>query len=193
MVRSGSILLFVALAMTGCAVAPRTTPVPQDLSELDRWQARGRIGVSGPETGGSGSFEWRQRGDRAEIEIRGPVGVGSVRLELRGDGPKPDLRLETSDGQTLESDAAWGELEARLGAEVPAGQLRYWLLGLAAPGDHQWMQEPADSAATLEQSGWRIDYQRYSMDPGVRVPVRLRAASGDARVRIVVDRWRLGQ
>jgi outer membrane lipoprotein LolB len=181
------------MALAACAGVGVRAPLPEDPGRIERWQAQGRIGVSGPESGGSGSFQWVQRGDRADIQIRGPVGVGSVRMELRGDGPRPDLRLETSDGRRLESDAAWRELEARLGAEVPAGQLRYWLLGVAAPGEHQWREGLGEGAASLEQSGWRIDYQRYSTEPGVKVPVRLRAASGDARVRIVVDRWRLGQ
>jgi outer membrane lipoprotein LolB len=187
-------VLFVLCTLSACAtVAPPTAPLPSDLNELECWQAHGRLGVSGPETGGSGSFDWLQRGDRAEIQIRGPVGVGSVRIELRGDGSKPDLRLQTSDGRTLEAQAAWDELETRLGAAVPAGQLRYWLLGLAAPGEHAWLEGNADGVTTLEQSGWRIDYQRFSTDPGARVPVKMRAASGDASVRIVVDRWRLGQ
>jgi outer membrane lipoprotein LolB len=46
---------------------------------------------------------------------------------------------------------------------------------------------------TLEQGGWRIDYQRYSTEPGARVPVKMSASNGEARVRIVVDRWQLGQ
>jgi outer membrane lipoprotein LolB len=187
-------VLFLLCMLSACAsVAPRTAPLPADLNHLERWQAQGRLGVSGPETGGSGSFDWLQRGDRAEIQIRGPVGVGSVRLELRGEGAKPDLRLQTSDGRTLEAQAAWDELEARLGAAVPAGQLRYWILGLAAPGPHEWIEQNEEGVTALEQSGWRIDYQRFSSDPGARVPVKMRAASGDARVRIVVDRWRLGQ
>jgi outer membrane lipoprotein LolB len=180
--------------LSACAsVTPRPAPLPTDLNHLDRWQAQGRLGVSGPETGGSGSFDWTQRGDRADIQIRGPVGVGSVRLELRGAGVRPELRLHTSDGRVLEAQAAWDELEARLGAAVPAGQLRYWMLGLAAPGEHEWVGENEEGLTTLEQSGWRIDYQRFSTDPGARVPVKMRAASGDARVRIVVDHWRLGQ
>jgi outer membrane lipoprotein LolB len=183
----------LTLAVAGCASVRAPAPLPQDPAQIERWQAQGRIGVSGPESGGSGSFQWVQRGDRADIQIRGPVGVGSVRMELRGEGPRPDLRLETSDGQKLESEDAWRELEARLGAEVPAGHLRYWLLGLPAPGEHHWVEGNGEDAASLQQSGWRIDYQRYSTAPGVKVPVRLRAASGDARVRIVVDRWRLGQ
>lgn len=190
-------LAAVFLLAAGCATAPKGpgpgTAIPADLKQLDRWQARGRLGVSGPENGGSGSFEWRQRGDISNVDIRGPVGIGGVHLELRGTGGTPDLTLETSDGLKLQSDAAWDELQNRLGTSVPAGNLRYWMLGLAAPGEHQWHDENENGVTTLEQGGWRIDYQRYSTEPGARVPMRITATSGDARVRIVVDRWQLGQ
>lgn len=190
-------LAAVFLLAAGCAIAPKGpapgTAIPADLNDLDRWQARGRLGVSGPENGGSGSFEWRQHGDVSNVDIRGPVGIGGVHLEMRGPGGNPNLILETSDGLKLESDAAWDELQNRLGTSVPAGNLRYWMLGLAAPGEHQWHEENANGVTTLEQGGWRIDYQRYSTEPGARVPMRITATSGDARVRIVVDRWQLGQ
>jgi len=194
-------LLFALLLLcAGCAVTPKQpagVPGNVDLAQLDTWQARGRLGVSGPETGGSGSFDWQQHGERTELQIRGPVGVGSVRLQLRGNPEHPELKLETADGRKLESTDAWNELEARLGAPVPAGNLRYWILGLAAPGEHVWHTQSSDGSSdgivTLEQGGWRIDYQRYSTEPGARVPVKLSASNGAARVRIVVDRWRLGQ
>ena len=188
-------LLLLVVCIAGCASAPRPGGVPAniDLEHLDRWHARGRLGVSGPENGGSGSFDWQQRGDRTDLQIRGPVGVGSVRLQLRGDPANPDLKLETADGRKLESTDAWNELESRLGAQVPAGSLRFWILGLAAPGEHVWHEAAPDGSVTLEQGGWRIDYQRYSTEPGARVPVKMSASNGAARVRIVVDRWRLGQ
>jgi outer membrane lipoprotein LolB len=129
----------------------------------------------------------------ADVQIRGPVGIGSVRLQVSGESGHPDLRLQTGDGVTLEADAAWTELENRLGASLPAGNLRYWLLGLAAPGAHEWSEPNAAGEVSLTQEGWRIDYQRYSTEFGAKVPVRLRASSGDARVRIVIDRWRLGE
>lgn len=189
-------LFALLLLCAGCAVTPKQpsgVPANVDLAQLDQWQARGRLGISGPETGGSGSFDWQQRGDRTDLQIRGPVGVGSVRLQLRGDPASPDLKLETGDGRKLESADAWNELESRLGVQVPAGNLRYWILGLAAPGEHLWHEAAADGSVTLEQGGWRIDYQRYSTEPGARVPVKLSASNGAARVRIVVDHWRLGQ
>lgn len=181
--------------VAGCAAQPRRAPsgAPVPIDQLERWQARGRIGVSGPDGGGSGSFDWQQQQDQASVQIRGPVGIGSVRLHVRGAPTDPEVRLETGNGETLESDAAWNELEARLGTPLPAGNLRYWLLGLAAPGAHRWSEPRENGEMTLEQQGWRIDYQRFSDEFGARLPVRLRASSGEARVRIVVDRWQLGQ
>ncbi|HMN46407.1 MAG TPA: lipoprotein insertase outer membrane protein LolB [Povalibacter sp.] len=190
-----AMLLVVTTALAACVSQPQRAPVqiPEDLNELARWQARGRIGVSGVAGGGSGSFEWRQDGDRADIQIRGPVGIGSVRLQVEGDEADPQVRLQTGDGVTLESQAAWDELEARLGAPVPAGHLRFWMLGLAAPGDHAWDAAAAAGQKALEQDGWRIVYQQYSSDAGAPVPVRMNANNGATRVRIVVDRWQLGQ
>lgn len=190
------LLLLIALLVTGCAGLQREEPpqpLPDDISELQRWQARGRLAVSAEGQGGSGSFEWLQRRDASDIQIRGPVGIGGVRLQLQGPGAQPDLVLETSDGHKVESDAAWAELQARLGAAVPAGHLRYWLLGVAAPGDHQWLEPTSPGVVSLAQDGWRIDYQRFTDEPGLRVPLRMNASSGDARVRIIIDRWRLGQ
>src|SRR5262245_19822382 len=97
-------LVSVLALAAGCATAPKQSGVPAevDLAQLGVWQARGRIGVSGPETGGSGSFDWQQRDDRTDLQIRGPVGVGSVRLQLQGDPANPSLRLETGNGRALE-------------------------------------------------------------------------------------------
>ena len=191
-----SLAVIVLLVLAGCAgTSPRRSdaPLPSDLQQLDQWTARGRIAVSGPAGGGSGSFDWQQRATNAQVQIRGPVGIGSVHLEVDGDADHPQLKLQTGNGQTLESDAAWNELEARLGAPVPAGNLRFWMLGLAAPGPHEWRPEDSEGVTRLMQGGWQIDYQGYSAEPGLNVPMRIRASSGDARVRIVIDRWQLGQ
>lgn len=182
--------LTLSVAIAGCAGAPpRTgTALPEDLSQLVHWEARGRLGVSGGERGGSGSFAWEQHKDRANVQIRGPVGIGSVRLQMSGSASSPALRMETGDGHLFEAEHAWTELEARLGAHVPAGKLRYWMLGVPAPGEHRWVSDPQGEMPTLEQDGWRIEYQ-YSDQFGARLPRRIRAASGEAQVRIVVDRW----
>ena len=187
--------LALAMLLSGCVHQPTrpSGPIPADLAQLEHWQSHGRIAVSAAESGGSGSFTWNQERDLSNVDIHGPIGIGSVNLKLRGDPSRPEVELRTGKGQVFEGDAAWRELEASLGAPVPAGYLRYWMLGLPAPGDHQWIAQDPQGSSTLEQSGWRIEYQQYSVDAGARVPTRIRAVSGDARVRIVIDTWQLGR
>jgi outer membrane lipoprotein LolB len=172
--------------LCGCATTPRTTDTPtRDAADLTEWQASGRIAVAGASTGGSGSFTWLQQGGQAQVEMRGPVGIGSLRLTLSDH----TLRIQTSDGQLFEAEAAQAELSARLGARVPVDDLRYWLVGLAAPGEHQW--STSTDSSTLIQQEWRIDYQRYDVTAGVRLPAKLVAVNGPAKVRILIDRWKL--
>ena len=172
--------------LSSCAIGPRETQVAtRDASELQEWRARGRIAVAGPDGGGSGSFTWWQRGENAEINLRGPIGIGSVQLALSANS----IRVRTGDGQEFEAEPAQEELAARLGAHVPARDLRYWMVGLAAPGEHRWTTS-ADTA-TLTQQDWRIEYRRFGVADGVRLPLRLEAVNGPAKVRVVIDRWQV--
>ena len=63
------------------------------------------------------------------------------------------------------------------------------MLGLPAPGEHRWLTDRKSDVPTLEQDGWRIEYEYSDELTDARLPRRIQAASGDARVRIVVDRW----
>jgi outer membrane lipoprotein LolB len=181
----------VLLAVAGCTTtAPRVAEPITSLEVLERWQANGRIAVAGSQGGGSGRFEWQQAQSESDIVIRGPIGTGSLRMSLDASHPER-MKLQLSDGRELESQAAWEELEARLGAPVPAANLRYWLLGLPAPSAHEWL-ERGEHTATLLQDGWRIEFLEYTEVRGQRAPSRIKATHGPARIRLVVDRWRLG-
>ena len=169
--------------LSACAIAPKPALIARDAASLQSWQARGRMAVAGVSTGGSGSFIWTQTGRSADVRLRGPVGIGSLHLTI-GDS---SLEIDTGESAPLRAEQAQAELAARLGAEVPAQALRYWLVGLAAPGNHEWSRENGE--AILLQDDWRIDYQRYITTDGVRLPAKLVAVSGLAKVRIVVDRW----
>jgi outer membrane lipoprotein LolB len=176
--------LVVTAMLSACATAPKTDIPAREPGQLQYWQASGRMAVSGVNGGGSGSFSWQQRGSEADVQLRGPIGIGSLKLLISDDA----LRIDTGE-QVLEAGEAQAELTARLGAEVPVQALRYWLIGQAAPGEHAWLQ--TGDTATLEQNAWRIDYQKYGASEGVRVPTKFVASSGPAKVRIVIDRWRL--
>lgn len=178
------------LALAGCTTTPAVRGPVGDLAALAQWQANGRIAVAGAAGGGSGSFQWEQTRAASEIGIRGPIGVGSLRVRLDVADPER-MQLQLADGRELQSDAARAELEARLGAPVPVEKLRYWLLGLAAPGEHEWLAQEERSTVLL-QDGWRIEFLAYGEVQGQRTPSRITATHGPARIKLLIDRWRLG-
>jgi len=155
-----------------------------DASELSNWTASGRLGVSGTVQSGSGGFTWIQQAAFSSVQVRGPVGVGSLQIDMEG----AQLRMQSSDGAQYDAEQVLAELEERLGVALPMMQLRYWLLGLPAPGRHQWTE---GSESVLQQDGWRIVYGEWLQRASLRLPARLTLTRDQLRLVIVVQQWRL--
>ena len=181
----------VALALAGCAAPPRapeggTRPDP---AILNQWSASGRMAVAAGNDGGSGSFDWAQDGTTSRLDLRGPLGAGAVRLVVT----PQTLSLADGSGRVLDADVARADLQARLGADLPWGHLRYWLLGLPAPGVEATVRDQ-DAAPwrVIEQAGWRLAYDSFEVVGGLSLPRRLTAEREAVRVRVIVDAWRPG-
>lgn len=183
------LLLTCALAIpVGCVQAPARIEGSLrgvELAALQHWNASGRIGVAAAESGGSGSFDWRQQGTQSAVQLRGPVGMGNLQLHLQGD----EVEVTAANGESYRAEAAMQALESSLGAVIPPAKLRFWMTGQAAPGAHHWLDA---AQSVLEQDGWRIEYVEYLVQEGLRLPARIVASSGATRVRIRIERWRIG-
>ena len=181
----------VALALAGCAAPPRapeggTRPDP---AILNQWSASGRMAVAAGNDGGSGSFDWAQDGTTSRLDLRGPLGAGAVRLVVT----PQTLSLADGSGRVLDADVARADLQARLGADLPWDHLRYWLIGLPAPGVEATVRDQ-DAAPwrVIEQAGWRLAYDSFEVVGGLTLPRRLTAEREAVRVRVIVDAWRPG-
>lgn len=184
-------VLACALLVTGCA----TTPVggvasgsrTADPGQLTQWMAKGRIALSALGEGGSGSFVWQQRSERTELTVRGPLGAGGLAVVTDGE----TIELADGSGQPLDGEAARAELERRLGVKLPLAELRYWMLGVPAPGrsDSGPVQASTGSVPSFVQGGWVVSYEELKPQAGWSLPARLTATTNGARVRIVVDDW----
>ena len=181
-------LAFAALALAGCAAAPTRAPDSLlDPAMLSSWAASGRIALALGEEGGSGSFSWVQGGEDATLTIRGPLGAGGLRIESDG----RDLRVIQSDGQVLEAAAARALLNQRFGQDFPLGSLRYWMLGVPAPGSEARVSTHDEAPVrVIEQSGWRVGYDEFQAVQGLWLPARLTASAVGARLKLVVSDWR---
>jgi outer membrane lipoprotein LolB len=188
------LLLIVTLAMAGCAtLAPPAGPVDwdqrrQELLGLDHWRMTGRVAVTVDGEGASASIDWRQSGDTADLAVSGPLGVGALRAVLDGSG----LLLEDGSGARVEGADAERLLAERLGTDLPIRSLRYWMLGVPAPGQpYAETRSPDGRPASLQQSGWQVQFGRFGPVPGGELPDRLSLVRDGARLKLAVARWDL--
>lgn len=182
--------LVLAAALGGCAVAPVAPPsVPPDPELLQQWTASGRIAFAANGEGGSGSFTWEQRRAGTTLSLRGPLGAGAMQVITDGQ----TLAVTDAEGRHLGNDQAHGLLRRRLGMDLPLAELRYWMLGVAAPGSHATVADAAQAPRrVIEQSGWRIDYDAFQSAAGLSLPQRFVAIQGEVRLKVVVDDWAVG-
>jgi len=188
----------LAVLLAGCRTAPPSVPVPGPganapwpeqqaaLGKLVSWSLNGRVAVATSGEGFSGTLRYRQQPNRSDLALDGPLGMGGMRVALEGD----DFRISTSSGEQLDGAAARAELEQRLGFALPIAELRWWLLGMPAPGE---VSVDADTASGeirgFLQDGWKISIDARAAALGFALPQRLTATREGARLKLLVDRW----
>jgi outer membrane lipoprotein LolB len=180
---------------SGCATLP--PPVTGDdwparreaLQALAHWTIDGRIAVAAGDEGFSGGFDWAQQGERADIELAGPMGGSAMTIRVEGGKAAVSVRGEALDAADAD------ELFARyFGARrgLPVGEMRYWLVGAPAPGAPA--EETLAEGGRLEslvQSGWQVRYERYEAVGGIALPARLEMTTEGLRLRVAVSGWTL--
>jgi len=186
------LLLLAPVVLAACQ--PLTRPV-----ELGPWNARkaalesslhwrfeGRVAVSGVESGGSAGIRWQQNAARSDVAVFGALGAGALRIELEG----ARLHVETSSGEAVDDEAARQALADRLGAPLPLAELRYWLLGIAAPGSEATEVLGGNGRlSALTQRGWEVRFTEYEPVAGDVLPARVDATQGGVRVRLKISHW----
>ena len=122
------------------------------LDQLDRYSFNGRVAVAANGQGFSASLRYTQAAEETRFSLEGPLGIGGLRVLAAGD----QLEIETSRGDKLDGAEARAELERRLGFELPLEQLRWWLLGVPAPGESSVNAADTGEIRDFTQSGWRV-------------------------------------
>lgn len=189
----------LALIVTGCATTPLAVPPTaelqqkfaardQGLAALSRWSFTGRIAVQAANEGWSGTLHWAQQDQNSAIEIRGPVGAGTVRLNRSADGSV----LHLSDGQSFAGQDARTLLLDHFGWDIPVDALQLWIIGRHDPAhDKRYELDDSGRLLRLHQSGWEVEYKRYARAGNFDLPEKIFARNEQALIRLFVDEWSL--
>jgi outer membrane lipoprotein LolB len=188
----------VLAVLGGCRTAPPPVAGPgpgaeapwplqrEQLERLERYSLDGRVAVAASGQGFSASLRYRQQPEVAEMALDGPMGLGGMRLALRGQA----LRVTTSSGESLDGGAAREEIERRLGFAMPLAELRWWLLGIPAPGEAALEQDAVTGEIRgFNQNGWQVKVETRAPALGFALPRRLTAEREGARLKLAVDHW----
>ena len=191
-------LVLLAFITTGCAtissVAPRMTAELQqkfidrehDLATLALWSFTGRIAMQVGTEGWSGTIHWAQQDRNYDLEIRGPIGAGTVRLNRSDQG----TLLRLSNGQSFTGQDARELLVKHFGWDIPVDALQRWIIGRPAPLlDKQFELDELGRLLSLRQSGWDVEYKRYGRTGNFDLPEKIFAHNEQAQFRLFVDEW----
>lgn len=187
-------IVFLILILVGCA-APRLRPDAGLLSALDTreqvlradstWRLNGRLAVSSPDDGGSGSVEWVQDDEGFRVTMNAPV-TGKTWV-LTGNSRHAEidgLRNGTVSGRN-----AADLLERELGWQVPVLELSSWVRAIRSTGKADVVFRADGLPAQFIQSGWKIEYLDYDMDQQPPLPKKIFASRQGYKVRLVVQHW----
>lgn len=186
------------LLLSACSFnsAPEALPPADDLSwearqnqllEMTRWQAKGRIGIlTAQGNSGAASFNWTQSDGRYQIYLFGPLGMGKVQLS----GEPGQVTLAKSRDEVYRATTAEALIQQQVGWTLPVSNLHYWIRGIPSP--HSPAQTELDHQQRLqrlEQNGWVITYEAYQHQNGLDLPTKMALVYEQLKVKIVISDW----
>ena len=180
-VRSRAFALLAALAVSACAELQRNDP-----QEAVEFEIAGRIAVRYRNEASSGNVAWRHARDNDELLITTPVGSSVARLVRNGG----EYALTTAEPREYLAKDAESLTEQVLGFRLPLAGLSDWVRGRPVAGQPADLVRDAQGRpATLEQGGWRIEYQELRADG---LPVRLKLFYPGIELRLAIHEWKVG-
>ncbi len=189
MTRLGRVAVLALLA-AACAT-PQPKPAAPVATLPSAWEVRGRLAVRLADEAWHGTFAWRHAPDRQRVDLAGPLGQGSARLDQDATG----ATLDIGGGRVLRGTDTGALLEQQFGWSLPLDGLRHWIGGQADPGRPATPRRDAEGRLVgLAQDGWQIAFERYREVAGAGLlPHRVVLVRDALEVRLVVDAWQTGQ
>lgn len=188
--------LLLILLLSGCAAVPPPLPpgvepvTDAERAAITHWQFQGRISLTRGEQGWHAGLDWETRPELYRLQVSGPLGQGALLLTGNDDG----VTLVDGEGRVYMATDAEGLLLQVAGWRLPVSGMQYWVRGLAVP--HVPFEAARDARGRpleLEQSGWKISYQRYQEVAGSAWPAKIRMEHDELILRLVIHQWQLGQ
>lgn len=175
-----ALAFIAAFGVAGCAELRPLGP-----REGVEFELAGRIATRYRDEAASGNVAWRHSVHSDELLITTPVGSSVARVVRNGS----EFVLTTSEPRDYRALDAEALTEQVLGFRIPLTGLTEWVRGRALEGAlASSTRDKEGRLATLDQNGWRVEYQEYRADG---LPVRLKLTYPGLELRLAIHDWKL--
>ncbi|WP_240914314.1 lipoprotein insertase outer membrane protein LolB [Microbulbifer sp. SH-1] len=169
---------------------PAQTAQTQSAAALQRWEAKGKLGVRSPKENGSANLTWQQASGNYRIHLSGPLGAGATMIS----GSPTGVSLQRGNDPAVFASNPAQLTEEIMGWPLPVSEMFYWVRGLVAPGAVSGEQRNAQGQLLrLQQAGWQLDFGGYQSVGPYQLPTRIKAATnqaaGPVSVTVVIKEW----
>ena len=196
MLKKISYIAIIALMLHACGAGPKRETFTSDQDErsqklrsADHWNIQGRVSIVTGNDGWNGSIRWKQVETHFDIRIVGPLGQGSMWLQ----GSPGFVELRSSDKKkVITAPDAESLLYQEMGWQMPVSGMRYWVLGIAGPGDVTSRKyNKQGQLEEMVQSGWTIRFRRYRKVGDYQLPDKIFMRNDRFSVKMIIKQWKL--
>lgn len=183
--------MLLGALLGACAALPRPAPEPiADAADIERFELNGRISMRVQKEAYPGRIRWQHAPQHDEMWFYSPIGTTLAHLRQDPTG----ATLVTSEGREHRAEDLRALAYEVLGWDLPLEALPYWVRGLPWPGAEAASAEHDERGRVreLKQAGWQVSYLDWVRGGSARLPSKLNLQGERLRMRLVVDRWKLG-
>lgn len=188
-----AMLFCIVLLHAGCTSTP-LKPAPDPGLDTGRdWTMRGKMALKSDQGNASLQIHWQQHSDEFDIHLFGPLGQAAAHVYGSGDALQLDSAGQSREFESGEINLVEDSLnlvEDSLGWKIPVKEMSFWVRGLPVPElVYEIAYDDQGLPDWLEQSGWRVEYQKYKQ----RKPVRTIFFRDSIQILLVVKEWHVDE
>jgi outer membrane lipoprotein LolB len=194
--------LFFAFSLVAMAASCTTLPKPevspnsasqarhqahlQEITGIDQFSIKGRIGVQAEGKGFSGSLTWQHSKINDDIALYSPLGGQLASIKKTAE----NVTLADAKGNSISAADAETLTQNTLGWQLPLAGLADWVLGRPSSSAIQastWNEQ--GYLNTLKQDDWDIHYESYANQNGQFLPSKISLRNDKVYLKLLVESW----
>ena len=182
-------------AITSIENAPRQSPAErnQQLSMLNNWQIKGKIGFLQGKKRESASLNWQVKALEKKQLLNLTTYLGINVLQLSSKNGQHNINV---DGKSYQSEDLDHLIYSLTGLTLPTEALSFWLKGLAFhPQDKliydQITQLPLELESQYDGHSWKVKYSNYKRFDQYVLATKFTIRQADLTIKIRVYNWTL--